>query len=226
MSLGRPPLTQDLLNQYAPQLNVQDVIWSPLYDSANYGTAGQAQLTFFSLPQGQGTSTAPSAAAGSAKTILDTNLQAAGQLTLGNAFFATGQEILFFPSYSPNEGAISYTQTATFLSDVYSFGKDGALTLTVGSNRIFIQDSPLSMFPPATYVATNPAIAGFASTNTAMWSDYGVLAGETYTIEPLFFQANLGFQEVLQWGSPTALPSAKAARIFARLRGYQIRLAQ
>lgn len=223
MSLGRPQLTQDLLNQYAPQLSVQDVIWSPLYDSNNYASAGQLSLTFFAVPQGQGTTTSPSGSG--AKTILDTNLQSAGQLTLGNAFFATGQELLFFPSYMPNEGAIASADTANFLDDVYSFGRDGALTLTVGSNRIYIQDSPLGLFPPATYVATNPAI-GFGNTADAMWSDYAVLGGETYTIEPLFFQANLGFQEQLNWGAASSLPSSEKARIFARLRGYQIRLAQ
>jgi hypothetical protein len=227
---GRPILTQAVLNNYAPQLAVQDIIWSPLYDSANYSTAGQTQITFFAVPQGQGVTTAPSGVAGSAKTALDTNLQSAGQLTLGNAFFAVGQELLFFPGLSPNEGAATPTATANFLNDVYSFGKDGLLTLTVGSNRTYIQDGPLGVFPPASYIATAVGLAAIGPTSQATIqvyeSDYAVWSGEIYSIEPLFFQANLGFQETLTWGSSVALPSGKAARIFTRLRGYLIRLAQ
>lgn len=94
--LGRPILTTDQLQGHVTQLSQQDIIWNPLYDDGKYtGTNGQTSLSFFQSPQGQGTTLAPSATG--TKNIYDTNLTGAGQLTKGNAFYMTGQELLFFP---------------------------------------------------------------------------------------------------------------------------------
>jgi hypothetical protein len=224
--LGRPVLTLAQLQNYVPQLAAQDIIWAPLYDSNNYiGTSGQLSLQYFSVPQGQGTTTAPSASGN--KSIADTNLQSAGQLTLGNAFYMTGQEIQFFPVTNP-EGAPG-TQNGNFLNDTYVFSKNGTLTLTVGSNRIYLQDGPLGLFPPATRLAVASAITGLtntAATNDLVSSTYAVMAGETYSVVPIYLQANLGFQEILSWQAAQALPSAMNARVFLRMRGYLNRNAQ
>jgi hypothetical protein len=222
--LGRPIITSDQLQNHVTQLSQQDIIWAPLYDSSNYiGTAGQTQLTFFTTPQGQGSTTAPSATG--TKTIQDTNLVAAGQLTKGNAFYMTGQELLFFPGENPETGP-GTTVLNNFLNDTYVFSKNGVLTLTVGSNRIYLQDGPLGQFPPATRLAMSAAVAGLASTNSMAEISYAVLSGEVYTIVPIYIEATLGFQEVLTWAAAQALPSANNARIFSRLRGYLNRNAQ
>jgi hypothetical protein len=220
---GRPVLTQAQLQAYVPQLTTQDIIWAPLYDSANYiGTSGQLTLQFFSLPQGQGTTTAPGATG--VKTIADTNLQSAAQLTLGNAFYMTGQELLFYPGENPESAPATIVNS--FLNDTYTFSKNGNLTLTVGSNRIYLQDGPLGMFPPATRLAMSAALAGWATTNTFVEISYGVMAGEVYSIVPIYLQANLQFNEALSWPAAQALPSANNARVFARMRGYLNRNAQ
>ena len=224
--LGRPVLSQAQLAQFVTQLSTQDIIWNPLYDSQNYiGTLGQLSLNFFSTQQGQGTTTAPGATG--TKTIADTNMQAGGQLTAGNAFYMTGQELLFYPGANP-ELAIAAT-TGNFVNDTYVFSKNGTLTLTIGSNRIYLQDGPLGMFPPATRLAVAFALGTYATTATSTniaTSSYGVLSGEVYTIVPLYLTANWGFQEIASWPAVPALPSAANARVFARLRGYLNRNAQ
>jgi hypothetical protein len=223
---GRPILTSDQLSAHVTQLATQDIIWAPLYDSANYiGTNGQTSISLFSVPQGQGTTTAPSATGG--KTIADTNLISAGQLTKGNAFYMTGQELLFYPGENPE--TLPASTLNNFINDTYVFSKNGVLTLTIGSNRQYIQDGPLGMFPPATRLAV--AAAAATVNNTATSVDlfevvYGVLSGEVYTIVPLYLEANLGFQETLSWQAAQALPSANNARVFSRLRGYLNRNAQ
>jgi hypothetical protein len=223
---GRPILTTDQLNNHVTQLATQDIIWGPLYDSANYtGTNGQTSLSFFSVPQGQGTTTAPSATG--AKTISDTNMTAAGQLTKGNAFYMTGQEILFFPGESPE--VLPATILSNFINDTYIFSKNGILTLTIGSNRQYLVDGPMGMFPPATRLAVAAAVG--VVTNTATSVDlfevaYGVMSGEVYTVVPIYIEATLGFQELITWQAAQALPSANNARVFSRLRGYLNRNAQ
>jgi hypothetical protein len=221
--LGRPILSRDQLNAHVTQLSQQDIIWNPLYDSATYiGTSGQTALSFFTVPQGQGTTSAPSATGG--KTLQDTNMTAAGQLTKGNAFYMTGQELLFFPGVNPESAP--GTQINNFINDTYTVSKNGILTLTIGSNRTYLQDGPLGMFPPATRLAVASALAGWAVTNSLVETGYAVLSGEVYTIVPLYIEATLGFQENLTWAASQALPSATNARIFSRLRGYLNRNAQ
>lgn len=225
--LGRPVLTQAALNQYVPQLTAQDIIWGPLYDSANYvGTTGHLNLNFFSTQIGQGTTTAPSATGG--KTFQDTNMQSGGQLTAGNAFYHTGQEIQFFPGENPE--AVSGTSVGgNFVNDTYVFSKNGLLTYTIGSNRQYLVDGPLGLFPPSTRLAVATAIAAFTVTATTLnilSSSYGVMSGEVYSIVPIYLTANLGFQQVLSWAAAQALPSTNNARIFLRMRGYLNRNAQ
>jgi hypothetical protein len=221
--LGRPIITQAQLQAHVSQLSTQDIIWNPLYDSASYiATTGQTQLSFFSVPQGQGTTTAPSAAG--SKTLADTNMTAAGQLTKGNAFYMTGQEVLFYPGENPESAPA--TVINNFINDTWIFGKSGILTLTIGSNRTYLQDGPLGMFPPVTRLAVASALAGWAVTNSLLETGYAVLSGEVYTVVPIYIEATLGFQEVMTWPAAVALASANNARVFSRLRGYLNRNAQ
>lgn len=219
---GRPILTSAALQNHVTQLATQDIIWSPLYDSVSYVTAGQVQLTFFTTPQGQGTTTAPSATG--TKTLADTNMTAAGQLTKGNAFYMTGQELVFYPGENPESAAA--TTINDFINDTWVFSKAGYLTLTIGSNRTYLQDGPAAMFPPVTRLAVAAALTGWAVTNSLVEIGYGVLAGECYTIVPVYIEATLGFQETLSYPAAVALVSANNARVFSRMRGYLNRNAQ
>lgn len=227
--MGRPILTKDQLDAHRVTVGgVSDVIWNPLYDFQSYATAGQLQLTFFTLPQGQGTTSAPGASG--AKTIADTNLTSAGQLTKGNEFYMTGQEIIFYPGATINEvGPGSAATTAgLFISDVWLVSKSGVLTLKVGSDRNYIQDGPIAMFPPVSRLAVAVAIGGdvtgAVTTTNTLTIAYAAMSGEPYSITPVYLESNQGFQETLTW--PAVVAVSAAGRIGSRLRGYYVRQAQ
>ena len=225
--LGRPILTQQDLASHRTQVgDISDVIWAPLYDSNAYvGTTGATTMSFFALPVGQGTTSAPGASG--TKTLADTNMTAAGQLTKGNAFYMTGQEMLYFPNASPGTNQ-SNTVVGNFINDLYKLGKSGVLTLQIGSNRNYIQDGPLNQFPPVTRLAVASALAGAAigaaTTQNLDEVTYAVWSGEPYSITPVYIEATLGFQETITW--PAAVTLSGDGRLFSRLRGYLIRNAQ
>lgn len=220
--LGRPILTaQDLDNHRAALGNTQDVVYWPLFDSAAYAAAGQTQISLFVAPIGQGTTSAPGATG--VKTLADTNMYSAGQLTKGNEFFMTGQEFLFFPGDAP-EQAIAVGVDNFFVNDTYNVGKSGVVTLQVGSNRQYIQDGPLQNFPPSTRLFVDAAVAGTSLTTVGSSIAYAAWVGEPYDITPIYIEATQGFQEYVQW--PAAVTVSVTARLFSRLRGYLIRNAQ
>lgn len=229
---GRPVLTKDQINAHQSSLDTRDVIWAPLYDYQSYGTQGGTQFTFFTNPIGAGTTSAPGATG--SKTIADTNMRAAGQLTKGNAFFMTGFEIIVFPgaasTFGPGE-VTTEANTGRFTNDIYALGKAGTAVFAVGSDRKYIEDGPLNMFPPVTRLALAAAIATTfnataASTATLDQINYAAFGGEPYTIVPIYLDSNQGFQLQLNFPVAVAPPSAIAPRIGARLRGYLIRNAQ
>ncbi len=74
-------------------LGTRDVQWLPLYDSALYAAAGQQQLNFFQLQQGQGATSQPGAAG--TKGIGDTNMTLSGQIAAPQQFMAVGIELQF-----------------------------------------------------------------------------------------------------------------------------------
>ena len=224
---GRPILTTTQLQNHITQVGaISDVIWAPLYDSNTYvGTTGHTTLNFFALPIGQGASSAPGNA-GATKGLADTNMTAAGQLTMGNDFYMTGQEIVFYPGENPG-GTPASTTVGNFVNDTYVFSKSGVLTLQIGSNRQYIQDGPMGMFPPITRLAVATALSGGETVTTTINEiTYAVMSGSPYTITPVYITATLGFQEQLTWPAAVVLPSGTNARVFARLDGYLIRNAQ
>ncbi len=223
LGLGRPILTLQELHDHVTQLATQDVIYAPLYDAATWGTAGQTQISFFAAPVGQGASSTPGFVG--AKTLADTNLNSAGQLTKGNEFYMTGQEFVFYPGSSPEQD-VTAGGVNGFLNDTYNASKSGYVTLMVGSNRNYIQDGPLGLFPPSARLAVAAAYGGTdtAATNSILTAVYAAWSGEPYEITPVYIEATLGFQEFIQW--PAAVTLATTARIFSRLRGYLIRNVQ
>lgn len=224
LGLGRPILTQQDLDAHRTALAQQDIIYSPLYDSASYASAGQNQIVLFTSPLGQGTTTAPSATG--SKTLADTNMTSAGQLTKGNEFFMIGQEIVFFPGETPEQNLGAGATVNGFLNDTYIFSKSGFLTLQIGSNRQYIQDGPLGLFPQSARLAVAASAGGSstAGTQSVLTETYAAITGEPYAITPVYIEATQGFQEVLQW--PALVTLQATARLFSRLRGYLIRNAQ
>lgn len=224
----RPILTREQIQSHQSYLSDMDVIWDPLYDFSSYtATTGHTNLSFFSAPQGQGTTSAPGALG--QKTIADTNMESANQLGKGNQFYMTGVEVLFFPGIDPGRAAVAAADVGEFVDDVYNVGKSGVVTFQVGSGRTYVQQGPLMLFPPSTRLAVQSAIittqsdtatSGFAEVN------YAVFSGEVYTIVPLLLDANQTFTCNVSWPAAVVLPSGANARLGVRLRGYRIRNAQ
>jgi hypothetical protein len=235
---GRPILTPSYLQAHTVGIaGQQDVIWNPLYDSISYPSAGQLLFSFFANQQGQGTSSSPGAGA-VAKTIYDTNLQIGNQLTAGNEFYMIGSESLFYPGVSNGAlplgllpGKVVTDATAgnigAFVNDIYSVGSGGVKTLTVGTDRKYIQDGPLSLFPPCTRLAVAAALAGqgSAATGTGIEISYAAWSGETYTLVPIYFQSNQNWTLTVAFAALIPTPSTAIGRLIDRMRGYLIRQA-
>lgn len=224
----RPILTTAMLEQHRSALSEMDVIWAPLYDFNTYtATTGHTQLSFFAIPQGQGTTSAPGASG--TKTNADTNMDSAGQLGKGNMQYVTGIEMLFYPGVDPGRAAVAAADVGEFVDDVYDVGKSGVVTFKVGSGRVYVEDGPLMLFPPSARLAVasaittaeaNTATSAFAEVNYATWS------GEVYTIVPVLLDANQTFTFTVTWPAAVTLDSTANARLGARMRGYRIRNAQ
>jgi hypothetical protein len=237
MGMGRPILTTQYIQSHTVGVaGTQDVIWGPLYDSLAYPAAGQQQLSFFTQPQGQGTSSAPGAGA-VVKTVFDTNMITNNQLSLGNEFYAIGSETLFFPGVNnstnttsafavePGSAAVIATGVGEFWNDIYNVGNGGIKVLTVGTDRKYIQDGPLNMFPPATRLAGVAAIATGDTATSGGQIQYAVWSGEPYTLVPIYIQSTQQFTLQVTFAALIPTPSGAIARIIERLRGYLIRQA-
>jgi len=234
-AMGRPVLTPDYIQSHTVGVAGQkDVIWQPLYDAQAYPSAGQAVFTFFAVPQGQGTSSAPGAGA-VAKTAWDTNIVNNNQLPLGQEFYAIGSETLFFPGVNNStsttasfgiEPGLSGSVVGQFINDVYNVGNGGLKVLTVGTDRKYINDGPLNLFPPATRLA---GLAAVATGNTTLTDTaqvvYAVWSGEPYTLVPIYIQSTQQFTLQITFAAAIPTVSTQIARIIERLRGYLIRQA-
>lgn len=235
---GRPILSPDYLLAHRVGIPGQkDVIWAPLYDFQAYPSGGFAGnlVSFFANQQGQGTSSAPGVGTNVPKTQWDTNLQAPNQLTLGNEFYVVGSETLFYPGVSnststpfgllPGRSLTAPTNIGLFVNDVWEVGNQGFKALKVGTDRFYIQDGPLFMFPPVTRLAAAAALTGLSATNVGGVIEYAQWSGETYTCVPIYIQTNQLFTVTYTFPTAIALPSGVGGRIGERMRGYLIRQA-
>lgn len=233
---GRPVLTPEYLSTHRVGVQgTKDVIWNPLYDFTAYPSAGGTLFTFYANQQGQGTSSAPGAGA-VAKTAFDTNLTINNQLTKGNEFYAIGSESLFYPGVN-NSTATPFgvlpgrsnlpTTVGIFVNDLWEVGNGGLKVLTVGTDRKYINDGPLFMFPPVTRLAIQAALAEVSATGTGagMEISYASWSGEPYTIVPIYIEANQQFTMQVLFAAALPTPSAQIGRLGDRFRGYLIRQA-
>ena len=232
---GRPVLDPASLAAHSVGTGSSDVIWNPLYDAISYPSAGSLLFSFYSNPMGQGTSSAPGAGA-VAKSIYDTNLTIGNQLTSGNEFYMIGSESLFFTGVSnaalpltvlPGRSNLP-TTIGYFVNDVWSVGNGGVKTMTVGTDRKYMQDTPLSLFPPCTRLAVAAALANETSTTGAgagMEVAYAAWSGEPYTVVPIYIQSNQNWTLTVAFAALIPTPSTQIGRLMDRMRGYLIRQA-
>lgn len=235
LAQGRPIPTAQQLQQYVVGVaGQQDVIWDPLYDCIAYPSGGALNFSFYSNPVGQGISSSPGAGA-VPKTVYDTNMTVGNQLTSGNAFLMVGTENLFFPgvnnsvtptvAFAVEPGRTNVPTTiGTFVNDVYNVGNGGNKIMTVGTDRPYVTDGPLNMFPPATRLAVAAAIAG-GTTAAGNEIAYAAWSGEIYSVAPIFIQSNQSFTMVATFAGLIPTPSGTIGRLMDRMRGYLIRQA-
>lgn len=208
--LNQPALSD--LDKYGVQVrNVKDVTWNPLYDYQTYPAAGGTTFTFFQVPIGQ-----------SSKTLADTNMRLAGQLSAGEAFLITGVQVELYlaaASLATDDATVEYAE------EFYSvMTADAYLQLNV-LNKDFVQQGPLIKFLPDQHFEMNSAISTADTTTPATHSSSIMqVIGKTYEIIPIALSANQSFDVSINFSSAVAVTAD--AKIGVSLRGYRIRSAQ
>jgi hypothetical protein len=227
MFTGRKKMDAATLAQHGVTVaGVKDAIFNPLYDYQTYAAAGQQQLTFFALPQGQGVTSHPGGAG--VKTLADTNMQAAGALPAGNWFYCMGIEIEFWAgSTTGANGAVAAALLAQQWGDVYAFMRSGWLNFRI-QNRDYATDAPMAKFPSQTHMVANAANSDTTTAGAGQYTQlsYAGLGGAAYNIIPVYITPTQAFSVTLNWPNVIALPSTVAARVGVRLVGNLIRSAQ
>lgn len=219
--------------QFASVLNQWEMITQSLYDSASYVAAGQTQLTFFALPQGQGTGFG-----GGSKTPSDTNMQLAGQLSQNNAFIISAITIEVQPTTprvtAQNPAVFGAQAVAAIVNDAYFIRTTGNFQLSI-NNKPYLLEAPLMQFPAINDFEVNAALSDATTPGSSFQSriayakarSYNPLIAGGYSLAPnnILLTPNQAFSVTLNW--PEGLQTiTNPARIFVRLNGMQLRAAQ
>ena len=209
----------------AGDAHVVDVIVQPLYDTLNIVAAGTLLLNYFATPLGQGQSSF--GAAGVAKSISDTNMQLAGQLSAGYNFDLLGFRIQPQFNYGNIAGALTTNDPQT-----WSYG--GVFTFSIAS-KIYCQ-VPIDTVPAGCGpVGTQAVIAtGVANTGGSVVSNGVAHISNSFTIgrKPLRLSQSQTFNVTLTWPiiipNTSVTPGASADGIPVRvyLDGFLIRPVQ
>jgi len=214
-----------------------EVLRQRLWDYQILPGAGIQQLSFFSLPQGQGVTSALGAAVGSGKTIFDTNMQMPNTLPSGKAYKVDSIEVYFWPGLSAaantytafnpsNFAAAAAASVGAAANDVYTFYSSGILEFGV-LDKLYVQEAPLGCFPPQTGVSLDAALTSNSATvgETALFVPRA--AGRPYimTVDLSLLPAQ-NFYINLRWPAAVALPSGFNARVGVVLDGHLMRASQ
>lgn len=219
---SQPP-SLDSLQRYNPNLpNSVEGIWQPFYDFQTYAAAGQTELLFFQVPQGQ-----------SSKTRGDTNMTNAGMFPSPTAFFVTGIMVPFFPGNDPSVASISAQRALANWEDAIRVAEQSSyLEFSIGS-KIYLTDAPLGKFPPnftvggvaAVTMAIMPTTAGLTAPVLPQTDvNFARAQGRYYEITPFLIPATQNFQVALRW--PVAITVTVAGRIGVILDGFWFRNSQ
>jgi hypothetical protein len=236
-AIVQAPSIANVDRSYAVTLNRYEQSRATLYDGLVYPAAGTTQLSFFSVPIGQGVSVLGAGA----KNLSDTNLTLAGQLPSTQKFLIERIALKVQPSTPSNNASIidpAYLGAPIQfdpINDVWYILRSGNLTLTL-ANKVYVQEAPLDVFPPGSALRIDTAMAQESLTNTGNTTGNNALEigfaqsyGMLYDLDPdnLLIDSNMSFQLTLSWPEGLqALPSDHPARIFARLEGTLYRMVQ
>lgn len=209
------PALSDLQQYNVNRPGQIEVVRQSLYDFQTYAAAGQTQLSFFQVPQGQ-----------SGKTKFDTNMEVAGSLPNPKNFYVTSIEVLFFPGSVIDTFNAAAAANAAQADDVYTFAKSGYLDFFIGS-KSYLTEAPLGVFPPKTRLQINNALASNSATVGEVKSEYATMSGQPYILDPgILLVPTQNFNITMNWPTAVALPSTVAGRVGVRLNGYLYRNSQ
>lgn len=184
---------------------IVETIWQPIYDYQTLAATAVATQSFFQLPIGQ-----------SSKTVVDTNMDLAGQLPKGQAFQITGIQVEILPGVT----IAGTTVDSAFADDVYTVLKTGALQLSIGS-KAYVTQGNLMKFAPVNRLGGFAALATTADEASLL---YCQSTGREFAVADLLLESSQNFKVDLI-GLP-ALPSTTAGRVGVTLNGYLFRNAQ
>ena len=237
MAMDRIPTQADFAAGRVTDPSRSEVIRQRLYDWQLYPTAGVGQLSFFSLPIGQGVTTAQGAVVGSAKTIHDTNIVQANTLPSGLAFMIETIEVVFLPGASATANTYTVAQMSQFaavaaaalltqVNDVNTFYQSGTLELNILAKN-YLRETPMMAFPPKTYFAGVGAVASNSATTAEAAIVSAHVEGRPYIIDPtVTLQPAVNFSVNILYPGVVATPSGFNGRVGVILDGYQQRASQ
>lgn len=230
--------TVDTLNQYKVNRPGQaEVVRQRLYDFQLYPTAGQAQMTFFALPIGQGVTSSLGAVVGSVKTYADTNMETAGALPRPKSYLVESIEIHFEPGSSAAANTFAQAAPNVFnaaaaaavlaqLSDINAIRLSGWLEFYIGS-KTYLWEAPLGVFPPKVRMELDSAIASNSATTAEVGAVSGKFGGRPYYLDPpITLETLQNFAVYLKWPGAVATPSGFNGRIGVVFDGVMFRLSQ
>lgn len=221
------PGYHEVMSRYSVNnTNLWEVIKQTMYDFQAYPAAGQTSLTYFQLPQGQGTGFN-----GGTKTIMDTNMQIGGQISAMQAFLVQDIQIIFeptTPTVAAQMPAVFGAQAlAAIINDVYIFRRVGALQFNIGSKN-YLTEAPLWKFPSKQNFTVEGALADVSTTGASLQSRiaFASMKGPTYRLSPadLLLEANQAFNVNLIWDAAQAITNP--ARVGVVLDGLLYRASQ
>lgn len=186
--------------QYAvTDLNKMECSTQPLYSFQAYPAAGATSLIFFQNPQGAG-----------GTTIVDTNMQAPGQLPAPQQFLIYGIGVRYISGLAAN--VIGASSANSVLNDTNAILKTGALTLTI-SSKDYLYASPLCELPARSYVAGMAALSDSSTAGAGQASkiSLGWVMGDVLKPNPLLLEPSMNFKVTMTWPVAVPIPSADAA---------------
>lgn len=211
--------------------NNQEVMNDFLYDWLPYPIAGQTQLSFFTTPQGQGTSFWDNT---QTKTYEDTNMEVGNQMARGESFLVKHIALRFYQATLPVQDLNTAALPATPLmpaNDAYLFWNRGWLEFKV-VNKVQCRQGPLAAFPPPNHLELDAAatvaytLAAAATDSTQIVASHLRARGPLFTLagEGVTLEYGMKFQLNLNWSNKQALTTA--AGVQAMLIGKRMRVSQ
>ena len=220
---GRIPVDLSQLNVYNPnRADAIEAIWQPYYDYQTYAAAGQTQLNFFQVQNGQG-----------GKTFADTNMQLGGMFPAPTAFLTVALQVLFIPNTATGVGALANPVSTTAaaaaalnnINDVNKVMNSGYLQVTIGS-KTYLTDGPIGKFPTNFSIGGIEAVSGTFAAGTFIATDFARAVGRYYEITPFLIPMNQNFVVSLNWPAVVATVSTVAGRIGVIMDGFFYRQSQ